>query len=145
MSGKKKAQKAAAEAEALRLVEAARIAEQKALLRSARSRVAGYKSAASMTPEARTERAKKAGRASAAKREAERARLRALEGLPAPVKRGDRVPRVSMAELGDFLEQFDAEHPGEQFTYEQRRSGATILFKRWMAEQAVRRLTDSES
>jgi len=123
MSGKKKR---AAEDAARRQAEADK--------RHTRAVLRGYQSALALTAEQRSERASKAGKASAEKRAAERAALGITpKSTGAPVAKG---PTAN--ELSDFFEEFDRQNPDLEATYEVRRRGALILMRKHFAELGLK-------
>ncbi|MBS1897168.1 MAG: hypothetical protein JSS88_07295 [Actinobacteria bacterium] len=98
---------------------------------SFRSRaLGGLRAAANMTPEQRSERARKA-RAVQLAREDER---RAAAGLP-PRKR--RAPEPSMEDLEPWLEEVDRRYPDREWPREARRREAIILARTAAAEAAA--------
>lgn len=91
----------------------------------------GLTTAMRMTPEERTERARKAGLAAAAKRRAD------SEAAGRVIK--PRAPRVmpGLDELEPYLEAIDAEPRNAPLTYEQRMREAVIRHRRDVASIAV--------
>lgn len=91
----------------------------------------GLRAAANMSPEARSERARKAALAGVEKRNAERA----AAGLP-PLKK--RTPQPSAEELEPWLEELDRRYPTRQWaTGEERRREAVLLMRTAAAELAA--------
>lgn len=108
---------------------------------SHRSRaLGGLRAAANMTPEQRSERARKAALAGVAKREAERA----AAGLP---PRRKPAPEPSADDLEPWLEEVDRRFHGREWpNREARRRQAIILARTAAAEaaaEAIKRRSDS--
>ena len=93
----------------------------------AASSLGGIRAAANMTPEERSERARKAAAVREAKRDAERE----AAGLP---PRKKRAPEPSAEELAPWLEEVDKRYPGRQWPREARRRQAIILARTAVAE-----------
>jgi hypothetical protein len=94
----------------------------------------GLRAAANMTPEERSERARKAALAGVAKREA----ARAAAGLP---PRRKPAPEPSADELEPFLDEVDRRWPNRQWqNREARRRQAIILAREAVAEAAAEAL-----
>lgn len=92
------------------------------------SSLGGLRAASNMTPEARSERARKAAQAREAKRDAERA----AAGLP---PRKKPMPEPSAAELAPWLEEVDKRYPDRVWPHrEARRRQAVILWRTAVAE-----------
>lgn len=88
----------------------------------------GLRAAANMSPEARSERARIAGLANAAKQEAKRI----AEGQP---PRRVRPPQPSVVELEPWLAEVDRRYPDRQWkTGEERRREAVLLLRIAAAE-----------
>lgn len=99
----------------------------------------GLRAAANMTPEQRSERARKARAAQLARQDAERA----AAGLP-PRKR--RAPEPSAEDLEPWLEEVDRRYPKREWGREERRREAIILARTAAAEaaaEAMKRRGDS--
>lgn len=99
----------------------------------------GLRAAANMTPEERSERARKAALAGVAKREAERA----AAGLP---PRRKPAPEPSAEELEPWLDEVDRRWPDRQWpNREARRRQAIILARTAAAEAASAYLSKREA
>lgn len=90
-----------------------------------RARLAAYEAAARQSPEKRSENARKAGLASAAKRAAERAAL----GLPTARERWAAKPQPSAEQLADYVERVIKENPTAEWSYDQIRRQAIALMR----------------
>ena len=102
--------------------------------------LAGLRSAANLSPEERSERARKAALAGVAKRNAERA----AAGLP-PTKK--RAPLPSAEELEPWLDEVDRLYPTRQWPSADARRREAILLMRTaaakLASDALKRRGDS--
>ncbi|WP_404435239.1 hypothetical protein LG322_08735 [Microbacterium aerolatum] len=98
---------------------------------SRRSRaLGGLRSAANLSPEERSERARKAAIAGWAKRNAERA----AQGLP-PTKK--RAPEPSADELEPWLELVDRRYPDREWPNREARRRQAIILARTAAAEAA--------
>lgn len=96
----------------------------------AASSLGGLRAAANMTPEARSERARKAAAVREAKRDAERAEA----GLP---PRRKRAPEPSAAELEPWLDEVDRRFPDREWPNREARRRQAIILWRTAAAEAV--------
>lgn len=97
---------------------------------TSRARLGGYAAAANLSPEERSERARRAVQARWA---AENAR-RAAEGLP-PTKKTE--PLLSAEELEPWLEEVDRRYPKRQWPNKEARRRQALLLARQAAAQAA--------